>query len=97
MHSTPNVIFAYFKSYELIKEQEDINNWNLGQYVAEAIMCTIGNQLSGSSSKKHKYPKQPRYLECKEKEKNIKKQRELFVASLQAMQTNFELSKKSGE
>lgn len=97
MHSTPKVIHAYFKGYDIKREWEDYRDWYLGQYFADALMSTVGNQLGGKNSKKHNYPKKPYIVDNKSKQKNIQKQRELFVASLEAMKTNFELSKKSGK
>ena len=70
-----------------------------GQYIAEAIMCTVGNALSGKSGKKHKYPDKPYKLNTSIQEEmnevEMQKQRELFVAKLMAMQTNFELNHKN--
>ena len=66
-----------------------------GQYFAEALLATVGNMFSGKSAKKHEYPKNPYGLnEDKEfTEEELQKQRELFVAKLQTMKTNFELEK----
>lgn len=69
-----------------------------GQYFMEGLLATVGNMLSGKSAKKHKYPEKP-YELYKNKElteEDLQKQRELFVARLMAMQTNFELNHKDG-
>lgn len=51
--------------------------------------------FSGKSSKKYEYPSKPFDLYKKElTEDELQKQRELFVAKLMAMQTNFELNHK---
>lgn len=67
-----------------------------GMYFAEAIMSTVGNALSGKSGKKYKYPDKPFELntsiQAEMNEKEMQKQRELFVAKLMAMQANFELN-----
>ena len=68
-----------------------------GQYFAEALLSTVGNMFSGKHSKKHKYPEKPFELNNSDNkeltEEEIQKQRELFVAKLQTMKTNFELEK----
>ena len=69
-----------------------------GQYFMEALYATVGNMFSGKTVKKHKYPEKP-YELYKNKElteEDLQKQRELFVARLMAMQTNFELNHKDG-
>lgn len=67
-----------------------------GQYFAEAIMATVCNALSGKSGKKYEYPSKPYKLNTSTQEemseKEMQKQRELFVAKLMAMQANYELN-----
>lgn len=90
----------YARAYK-DKAESDLHEKNMlahlqGMYIAEAIMATVGNALSGKSGKKHKYPDKPYELNTsiqeEMNEKEMQKQRELFVAKLMAMQANFELN-----
>lgn len=65
-----------------------------GLYFTESIRATVGNMFKKKSSKPYEYPKKPyefnKNVELTEEE--LQRQRELFVASLEVMKTNFELS-----
>jgi len=65
-----------------------------GQYICEALMATVGNMLSKKGTKKYQYPEKPYEFENQKEftEEELQKQRELFVAKLEAMKTNFELN-----
>lgn len=69
-----------------------------GIYVRDALASTVGNMFSKKSSKPIEYPREPYPVTEKQQEYNeqqeIERQRQLFMARLQAMQTNFELSQK---
>ena len=69
-----------------------------GIYVRDALASTVGNMFSKKSSKPIEYPKEPYPVTQKQQEYNEEqekeRQRQLFMARLQAMQTNFELSQK---
>lgn len=70
-----------------------------GNYGISALIVAIDRCFSGKKSKAE-YIKKPitQYInENKDvlSEDELQKQRELFVAKLQVMQTNFELNKKS--
>ena len=83
------------------KEEIELKKQNIfahlqGQYIAEAIASTIGNAFRKKGSKPYQYPKNPYEFNKKEEltEGELQKQRELFVARLQVMQSNFELNHK---
>lgn len=64
-----------------------------GCYFADAIMATIGNAFA--KGQKHKYPEKPYALRSNAEivsQDDVEKQRELFVAKLQMMKMNYELS-----
>ena len=50
--SCPSDLEPYGKAYECKKNEEDIKNWQLGQYVAAAVSCIFP---------KGKYPKEPAF------------------------------------
>lgn len=71
-----------------------------GNYGISALIVAIDRCFGGKKSKAE-YIKEPILSQTSQTLKNdglteeeIQKQRELFVAKLQVMQTNFELSKK---
>lgn len=67
-----------------------------GQYFAHAISSTVGNMFKKKGSKPNEYTKKPFKLDNggELSEHELQQQRELFVAGLLAMQTNFELNHK---
>ena len=75
---------------------QDERDWLMGVYNFEAFTLAIGNAFRKKGSKPLEYRKTPILHEMKystdmsEHQKDI--QRQLFVAKLQAMQTNFELN-----
>lgn len=80
---------------EKIKEQ-DYLAWLFNQYTLSAVTVAVEHCLAGRKAKS-KYIKKPLLQEIEEKrkpisEEELQKQRELFVAKLQAMKTNFELN-----
>lgn len=67
-----------------------------GRYMVEALLCTVGNMLGGKNSK-FTYPEQAYSMQQKEaqlSEEEIENQRNQFIAMLQTMQNNFNLSKE---
>ena len=68
-----------------------------GNYGISALIVAIGKCFGGKKSKVE-YIKEPILSKTFENneltEEEIQKQRKLFVAKLQVMQTNFELNKK---
>ena len=67
-----------------------------GQYMIQALLCTVGNMLGGKNTK-YEYPERPFTLREQEEElteDEIERQRQLFIASLETMQHNFNLNKE---
>lgn len=97
----PHIISILIKGYNE-KEEIELKKQNIlahlqGQYIAEAIASTIGNAFRKKGSKPYQYPKKPYEFNKKEEltEGELQKQRELFVAKLEVMKTNYELSHKN--
>lgn len=96
----PHIIMCMIKGHnERIKEEMDILNFIshlIGRYVADSILCTVGNMFSGKTAKKYKYPDKPYELNGDKEltEEELQKQRELFVAKLMVMKSNFEINHK---
>ena len=98
----PRIIKLHIKGYQE-KEENEIKKANvishlLGLYFQESIAATVGNMFSKKGSIPHKYPEKPYELnEHKEMtEEELTKQRELFVAKLEVMKNNFDLTHKNG-
>lgn len=96
----PHIIKILIKA-DSEKKKSEMQTANIiahlqGQYFIEGLMTTVGNMFSGKTAKKHKYPEKPYELYKNKQltEEDLQKQRELFVARLMAMQTNFELNHK---
>lgn len=66
-----------------------------GRYMVEALLCTVGNMFGKNAN--FKYPEQPYSTSNKEHqltEDEIEEQRQQFIAALQTMEANFNLSKQ---
>ena len=77
-------------------KEKDYLSWLQGQYTLSAVSVAVEHCLAGRKAKSN-YIKKPLLQELEEQnkpltEEEIKRQRELFVAKLQAMKTNFELN-----
>ena len=98
MNSCPKELEPYDKAYKIqIKEQDMLQHMWWGNYGISALIVAIDRCFSGKKSKAE-YIKEPILSQTFKNdgltEEEKQKQRELFVAKLQVMQTNFELSKK---
>ena len=91
---------AYIEKVEDDFKISDVTAFVQGRYMVEALLATVGNMLGGKNAK-FTYPEQPYSLAKKEKElteDEIETQRQQFIAALQTMQHNFNISKqKNGE
>lgn len=83
-------------------QEQDRLNWYLGQYFASALDCTVCNSeiWRKRGSNPHSYIEKPILQESDKKnepmtEDGIQKRRELFIASMKAMQANFESNRKA--
>lgn len=79
----------------------DYENWLMGQYNMKAFSVVLDQVLCGMNRRKSnaKYFKEPILKMAERKseplsEKEIQLQRELFVAKLESMKTNFEINHK---
>lgn len=64
-----------------------------GLYTYEAVAVAVSNAFRGKGQKPVEYRKKPYLYE--NSEASLQKQREAFVAALETMKTNFELSKQT--
>lgn len=101
MDSCPNELKPFEKAQKLKREEKDymVHAW-FGNYGISAISVAVANVLLGKKSNA-KYIKEPILQGLKNEtelsEKELRIQRKLFVAKLEAMKTNFELQKKSSD
>lgn len=97
----PHRITLHVKAYSK-KQRNDIEFSNLiayiqGQYIVEALLCTVGNMFSDKKSSAFEYPNKPYELgKSKEEltEEELQIQRDVFVARYMTMMHNFNLSKE---
>ena len=98
MDSCPKQLEPYVKAHNnKIMEEDYLQHLWFGNYGLSALIVAIDRCFRGKKSK-FEYIKEPILSKTFENdgltEEEIQKQRELFVAKLQVMQTNFELNKK---
>lgn len=99
MDSCPKELEPYNEAHKRkIMEQDNLQHMWWGSYGISALIVAIDRCFGGKKSKAE-YIKEPilsqTFKDGGLTEEEKQKQRELFVAKLQVMQTNFELSKKS--
>ena len=93
---TPRSLKVVAEGYKLKRQVEDEKNWLLGGYLFEAVSIALGNSF------RKKNQKAKSYFEVREKpylhdlnnemsETQKEKNRELVLAQLHVMQTNFNL------
>ena len=98
----PHSLLLIADGYEMAyKRQIEANNamaYLQGAYFREALLSTVGNQLSDKRTKKYKYPDKPYdlNLDGKKEEREKEDKLQLFVAGLNTAMTNFNLSNKQG-
>lgn len=97
-HLTPKKLKAFYKAHEIKTKMEDEKMWMMGMYVVSALDSTVCNAFlwRRKGEKGHGYEKKP-FLQKQSKEnteEELQRQRELFVAKLEVMKANFELSKE---
>ena len=99
MHATPRVLEAYRKAFDIKIKMIDQLAWQIGgNYLLSAVSVAVEHCLAGKKAKSE-YIKEPvsktaRAEEGKLSEEELQRQRELFVAKLEVMKTNFELNHK---
>lgn len=97
--SSPADMNPYIKAHNAELKEKDYLAWLSNQYTLSAVLVAVEHNLYGRKSKSN-YIKKPLLQELEEKNKPIsenelQKQRELFVAKLQVLKTNFELNHKN--
>lgn len=95
-NSCPKDLEPYEKAYN--KHLESIDNlvymW-FREYGVSAVGVAVDHNLNGRKARSE-FVESPILERHKYEKEKMKKQRELFVAGLMAMQTNFELSHPKG-
>lgn len=96
--SCPADLEPYAKAYELEMQHQDSQMYMMGMYNLSATSVAVEYNLAGRKARS-KYIKKPLLQEFEEQnkpmsEEELQQQRELFVAKLQVMKTNFELNHK---
>lgn len=87
---------AYSEKLREDFKMSDVVAFIQGRYMIEALLCTVGNMMPGNN-KKFTYPEKAYSMAIDEEklsEDEIELQRQQFIASLQAMQHNFNISKE---
>lgn len=97
-HTNPFILKQIFKGHQQKIKEQDYMAWLSNQYTLSAVSVAVEHNLAGRKSRS-KYIKKPLLQELEEKnkpmsEEELQRQRELFVAKLQVMKTNFELNHK---
>lgn len=99
MHSTPKVLKAYGEAYKIKIKTADRLAWQFsGSYILSAVAVAVEHCLGGKKAKSE-FVKSPILEKIEEEnrplsEAELQKQRELFVARLEAMKANFDLNHK---
>lgn len=96
----PRIIKLLIKGHEEKIKEQDYLSWIFGQYTLSAVSVAIEHCLAGRKAKS-KYIDKPIMQQIEEKnkplsEEELQRQRELFVAKLEVMKTNFELNHPKG-
>jgi hypothetical protein len=101
-HLNPTKLKPFQEAYRIKQENRDAEMWTFcGNYVLSAVITAVDACLNGRKASS-KYIEKPllkdRIDERKEMtEEELQRQRELFVAKLLVMKTNFELNKSKNE
>uniref|UniRef100_A0AAU8B578 Uncharacterized protein n=1 Tax=Dulem virus 39 TaxID=3145757 RepID=A0AAU8B578_9CAUD len=96
----PRIIKLLIKGHEEKIKEQDCLAWLFNQYTLSAVSVAVEHCLAGRKAKS-KYIEKTIMQQIEEKNKplsedELQRQRELFVAKLEVMKTNFELSHKGG-
>lgn len=92
-HYTLSELRFYDDGYKLKRKMRDEIAYFDGFYTYEAVAIAVRNAFRGKGQKPVEYRKKPILWE--NSEESLQKQREAFVAALETMKTNFELSKQA--
>lgn len=97
MNSCPVELEPFIRAYKLTMKRQDEMIWSIcGNYVMSAVSTAVEHCLNGKKATS-KYIDSPMTKNMGDEkdftEEELRKQRELFVAKLLVMQSNFELNK----
>lgn len=101
-HLNPTKLKPFQEAHRIKQENRDAEMWAFcGNYVLSAVITAVDACLNGRKASS-KYIENPllkdRINDTKEMtEEELQRQRELFVAKLLVMKTNFELNKNKNE
>jgi hypothetical protein len=99
IHLNPKKMKPFYDAHNIKIQQKDEEIWHAcGTYFLSAVMTAVDRCLNGRKSSV-KYIEHPLLRKDMEKEESlsedeIKKQRELFVAKLMVMKTNFDMKNR---
>lgn len=99
-HLNPRKLGYCLEGYKLKQKRRDEEMWMWwGNYGISAVIFAVEHCLAGRKARA-KYIEKSIFQQMEDQnksmtEKELQKQRELFVAKLQIMQTNFEMSHKN--
>jgi hypothetical protein len=99
-HLNPQKLAYCLEGYRIKRKQRDEEMWLWwGNYGLSAVVFAVEHCLAGKKART-KYIDKPIFQAMEEEskpvtEEELQKQREMFVAKLQIMQTNFEMSHKN--
>lgn len=102
MESCPKELEPYDKAHtKSIEEKDRLMHMWFGNYALSAFGVVLDHCISGKKAKTE-YIKKPITIMAKEENRGISEDelqglRELFVAKLEVMKTNFELNHKDGK
>lgn len=93
--SSPADMKPYLKAHKEELKEKDYLAWISNQYTLSAVMVAVEHNLAGRKAKS-KYIKEPIISSAEKRsgqmsENEIQKQRELFMARLQAMKANWDI------
>lgn len=94
--SCPADLEPYAKAHKLKIQEKDYLSWLSNQYTLSAVSVAVEHCLAGRKARS-KYIEKPIMQQIEEQneplsEDKLQRQRELFVAKLEVMKTNFELN-----
>lgn len=98
-HSTPRVLKAYDKAYDIHMREADYMNLLLGYYTYEAVATALSNAFAKKGSKPKKYREKPILEEMRRNSGNLTEAEKIaetkkLFESLEMMKRNFEMNHK---
>lgn len=90
MKSTPKVLEAYDKAFEIKNEYTDMLMWTMGQYVMCAVGVSLDHAFSGKKAKSEYFPKPLSQLNKPMTKEEIEQKRKEFIAKMEQMKENFD-------